>query len=372
MIYKSLCYFSSAKIPSRDANSVHVMKMCSAFSRVFDEVILYARHSHELQDNVFAYYGVQDTFRLKLISCLPVSYISNALYAFQVRWNFFLNSNGSQFVFGRDLLSLFLIRNKSSFAYESHALPCSRIHRAVEKNLLKSRNFRFMVVISEALKNDYIKVFPWLDKNLIVVLHDAADIVEVPDRIRKNQEDPPANIGYVGHLYKGRGIELIGEMAMRLPDVQFHIIGGRETDIDYYKTLFSLLDNISLHGHVPNGVLSTYYSKMDILLAPYQRSVGVARKGIDTSRWMSPMKIFEYMMTKRAIIASDIPVLKEVLRDRENCLLCESDDVDAWVSSIENLIEHPELFDVLTANAYEEVTLHYTWDNRARKIRERM
>ena len=37
-----LAYLSAAKIPSREANSIHVMKMCQAFGRLGHDVTLLA------------------------------------------------------------------------------------------------------------------------------------------------------------------------------------------------------------------------------------------------------------------------------------------------------------------------------------------
>ena len=46
---------------------------------------------------------------------------------------------------------------------------------------------------------------------------------------------------------------------------------------------------------------------------PYQRNVGIGTKNSDTSNWMSPMKMFEYMSTGVPIVSSDLPVLKKFL-----------------------------------------------------------
>ena len=51
--------------------------------------------------------------------------------------------------------------------------------------------------------------------------------------VKENFTNPPEfydksnfNIGYVGHLYKGRGIELIIDLAKKLPKFSFQIVGG--------------------------------------------------------------------------------------------------------------------------------------------------
>ncbi len=52
---------------------------------------------------------------------------------------------------------------------------------------------------------------------------------------------------------------------------------------------------------------------------------------------MSPLKLFEYMAHGLPIVSSDLPALREVLENESNALLCDPDDIVAWVSAIERL-----------------------------------
>ena len=44
-------------------------------------------------------------------------------------------------------------------------------------------------------------------------------------------------------------------------------------------------------------------------------------RGREIGRWMSPLKVFEYMAAGKPILASDIPALREMLRDGDTALL---------------------------------------------------
>jgi len=99
---------------------------------------------------------------------------------------------------------------------------------------------------------------------------------------------------------------------------------------------------------------------------PYQKSVSIGIKGVDTSKWMSPMKLFEYLSVGVPIISSNISVLKEVLVDRENCVLVEPDDLSAWSAALENIISNSELEEKLGLNAYNLYKDKYTWKHRAK------
>jgi hypothetical protein len=59
---------------------------------------------------------------------------------------------------------------------------------------------------------------------------------------------------------------------------------------------------------------------MDALLMPYQKHVSIDLSSVDASKWISPMKMFEYLSSGALIISSNIPVLLEVLIDNDTCL----------------------------------------------------
>lgn len=74
------------------------------------------------------------------------------------------------------------------------------------------------------------------------------------------------------------------------------------------------------------------------------------------------MKLFEYMATGRMIIASDLPVLREVLHD-ENALLCPPGDVDSWQRALLWSAENGVRRKTLASRARQEV-VKYAWSNR--------
>ena len=88
----------------------------------------------------------------------------------------------------------------------------------------------------------------------------------------------------------------------------------------------------------------------------------------ETSKFMSPLKIFEYMATKKPIITSDMPVLREFLNNNENCILCNSKKIGEWISAIKKLKSNNDFKKRITDNAYNELVNNYTWSKRAKNI----
>jgi glycosyltransferase involved in cell wall biosynthesis len=100
-------------------------------------------------------------------------------------------------------------------------------------------------------------------------------------------------------------------------------------------------------------------------MMPYQRHVA-ASSGGDIGRYLSPMKLFEYLACERPILSSDIPVLREVL-DPEIALLLPPDDIQPWIAALRKIEANPEAYRMLGESARTRA-VNYTWEKRAEMI----
>jgi glycosyltransferase involved in cell wall biosynthesis len=168
-----------------------------------------------------------------------------------------------------------------------------------------------------------------------------------------------------GHLYAGRGAELFLTLAKSLPQAHFVWVGGRPDDIAAWKQRVES-DNVTFTGFIPNGELPLYQAAADILLMPYSRSIMGSSGSADSAAVASPMKMFEYMAAGRAIVSSDLPVIREVLNE-QNAVFCEPDDAGDWRLVIEALLDD----EVRRARLGDQARLDvhgYTWVARAQRI----
>ena len=187
---------------------------------------------------------------------------------------------------------------------------------------------------------------------------DARSLLELPDQL---------TVGYTGHLYQGRGLDLMMGLARRYPDVNFLWVGGEEASVERWKARLEKqgLENVSLLGFVPNQDLPMVQASCDVLLMPYQRQIAVSSGG-DTAAFASPMKVFEYLAAGRAILASDLPVIQEILNE-SNSRLLPPDDVEAWADALGSLLSDPGQRDWLAAHAREDAS-QYGWVTRAERV----
>ena len=81
--------------------------------------------------------------------------------------------------------------------------------------------------------------------------------------------------------------------------------------------------------------------------------------------WTSPLKMFEYMASGKPIIASDAPVLREVLDDN-TAVLVPYGDVGAWMKAIQAMLRDPKKGKAIGEAARRKATDRYTWRARVR------
>lgn len=363
---KRLVYLSDASIPSREANSIQTMKMCEAFAKSGLEVRLIVPNRPAIDDvDPFEFYEVDPCFEIRRTPWRP-----GERYLYSLLAPFYVRRFKPDIVYGRFVPACFF---SSLFGYrvviESHS-PVSDAQLPIEymfKILAKTNRIIKLIVISETLQDYYLSEFSEFGQEDIIVAHDAASSHSEVEPFPIVDTDR-LQVGYVGHLYEGKGMELIADLVEECAWADFHIVGGTEEDIECWENKLQELENVEFHGFVAPSKVVRYLRSMDVLLAPYQEEVFGAGRTIDISRWMSPLKIFEYMSVGGVIISSDLPVLREVLADGENAILCDPSDIECWRDSLRLLNQDADLRKHLSKNARSEFQDKHTFSARADRI----
>jgi len=371
-----IIYCSDAGLPGKMANTVHVMKMCQAFAKNGNKVTLIAHKNGETfisVEDLYKTYSVENNFDIYFA---PYPQKKGGGYTYT--WNAlkFIRKYKPDIVYGRSMysctLSAMLLHQPTVFEIHGETKRRGKYGFLFSK-FIRSKYFLRLVVISEALSQYYQKEWG-LPKEKIFVAHDGADLLDTSKINEVGICPENRNIGYFGSLFKGKGMELITKIARAMPDYNFHIFGGKPKEIDYWKTETEDLNNIRFYGYVNQELVASYAREMDVLVAPYQENVftSIDKKTEDISKYMSPLKIFEYMSFEKPMVCSDLPVIREVLSNGEDSILCPSDDVDKWCDSIKRLCFDDDLSGKLAINARKKLESKYTWDIRSRRVIERI
>lgn len=367
-------YMSTSNIPSLTANSIQVMKMCEAMALEGYQVRLCAIRgrfdSIYGEEQIWRYYGIRERFPIHWVKANPkLRGYDTALSAVR-----YARRSGFDLIYTRSPAAAAL----SSLIghptiYEIHDMPSGKVGPWLFRLFLLGKGFVRLVAISNALRRAVNEGYGrFLQGKQFIVAPDGVDLerfVELPlskeARQRLNLSES-FTVGYSGSLYAGRGIELILDLAEILPDVQFIIVGGDATSVKRYSenSMRHNLQNIRFLGHISPSELPLYLSACDVLLMPYQQRVAVSSGG-DTAKFMSPLKLFEYMAMNRLIISSDLPVLREILNEH-NAVLCPPEDIACWRAALCRAKEDDDWRVTLAQQARRDVE-QYTWRRRARR-----
>lgn len=368
-----IAYPTTTAIPGIKASSVHIAKMASAFASNGHEVTLLAAESPRriTCEDPFRHYGVAPSFKIEYFPLLRRWGLLHPLTLLARRASVSKRLRGLQpdLVYSRDLNeSLCAASLGLPTIFETHAFPeafSSGPQRRMLPKLIKLPAFQGMVVITHTLKQLYVQTGA-LAPEQIFVAPDAADPLQ--HSLPPAGWSPPEGrlqVGYVGSMYPGRGTKLVASLASRHPEMDFHLIGGPAELASQFRER-NTAPNLYVLGYLAPAEAMSRQRAFDILLAPYGRAVSTA-SGKDTTSIMSPMKIFEYMATGKPMIASDLPVLREVLSS-ENCMLAAPDSLEEWDRALCALRDQPELRQRLGHYAKKQFLSRHTWRQRTEAI----
>jgi glycosyltransferase involved in cell wall biosynthesis len=175
-------------------------------------------------------------------------------------------------------------------------------------------------------------------------------------------------VGYVGRLHTmnmDKGAGMLIEALRQVDGVTLAVVGGPDDAAEKLRDKWVKLgldeSRFLNAGQVSPERVPLYLSALDVCAMPFPWTEHFAY-------YASPMKLFEYMASQRAIVASDLPSTAEVVKDGESALLYPPGDVDALAQAIMRLRDDRSLRERLANCAYQQVMEHYTWGARAAAI----
>ena len=365
----NIVYIARSIIPSRTANSVNVMKMCSAFASLGHKVTLLAPFTKKLEEkgvnDIYEFYGVAKNFEIKKLFSPNIKFLKKKIYSFRCLNQ--VKKIKPDLVYGRDDIFAFYLTQKAGYKtiFERHDNFIDdkyRLDESIFKKFIKENvnNYK-LITNTQKLKEYYYKEYN-LKFEHVHVASSATDVPKDFDTIPDNCEKfrNTFNVGYIGKLAKMRGIEIIIKLAQNLPDMYFHIVGGNENDILHWKNESGDINNIVFHGFINPKETYKYRNLCDVLLAPYINAD-------ELFDYMSPIKTFEYMASKTPMICSDSKIIRETIN--ENCsILVENNDINSWINALQKLYNDLEFRKKLIEEAYQYCLENFTYQARCKKV----
>src|SRR5699024_1994561 len=166
-------------------------------------------------------------------------------------------------------------------------------------------------------------------------------------------------IGYVGSVLDYEGIELMLEAAEVLNRTRqdFHVlIVGDGAELDRFKHHVEdveLEHVVTFTGRVPHEDVERYYSLIDITPFP--------RLPLPVCEMVSPLKPFEAMAMGKAVVASDVAALKEIVTPGLNGYLHVKGNADSLIEQLTLMLDDPEHTQQIGERARKWVVENRDW-----------
>ena len=371
-----IAYLIDTTIPSLRANTVHVMHMCQALQAEGQDVTLYCDGvDNDNEYDIMRKYGITIPFKIERVHLSKFARKIGHRFAIMILARKKAKRvKGVDYVYGRSAYAINGIKHKYKYIFEVHAEP-DKWNFMFEKKVINHKNCIGVVTISNNLKRRYIEMFPNISTSKFIVLHDCADIdkseIDSKASLAPQEGYSKVVIGYLGHLYPGKCMETLIPLAKSRPSYLFHVVGGEEQWIHHWKKEceYHNVQNIVFYGFVDNSKVGDYYRSFDICILPFSKSVLVgSNKNLDIGNWISPLKLFEAMSYKKAILVSRLPSIEEVIEDAVDGVFAKPDDIDDWGRKLDSIVFNQDYRIELGNNAFKKLTNDYTWKKRAKRI----
>ena len=171
-------------------------------------------------------------------------------------------------------------------------------------------------------------------------------------------------VGFTGSLKRWHGVDVMME-AFRMAHAKaanLHLLvigdGPERGWIDGYVRGARLEHAVTMTGWMNHDDLPSALAAIDVAIAPYPES---------SDFYFSPLKLFEYLASGRAIVASRIGQIIELVRDDENGVLVQPGNAEELANALLALRADPARSGRLAAAAAREGAKH-SWQRNAEHV----
>jgi glycosyltransferase involved in cell wall biosynthesis len=221
-----------------------------------------------------------------------------------------------------------------------------------------------LVAVSKELAA-YLNSYP-AARGRVQVIPNGVNPSRFPERLEPALPNPKGlfTVGFVGSMKPWHGLPLLvaafDKVHHSAIDTRLLIVGNGKAKEELQSTIIArgLEDSIDFTGAVEPERIPGLLASMDVAVAPYPALANF---------YFSPLKVYEYMAAGRAVVASRIGSLAELIDDGVSGLLSPPGDVDALAAAILRLKADAALRQGIGRVARKMVIENYTWDQVVRR-----
>tara|TARA_B100001142_G_scaffold245858_1_gene245422 strand:+ start:2421 stop:4235 length:1815 start_codon:yes stop_codon:yes gene_type:complete len=247
-------------------------------------------------------------------------------------------------------------------------------YRMIEKlEIQAANNADHVFTITNGVKDVLLK--NGINEKKISLLPNAVDTKKFKPNKRNGKIEEKFNlkgkttIGYIGSFTDYEGLDYLLRAAASLNKKyygQFKVLligdGVVLDDLKELRNKLKLNDIVHFTGRINHEEVLDYYSVIDIAAYP--------RKGTKVCELISPLKPLEAMAMGKAVIASNVTALSDMVKNGKTGILHEKDNVEDLVEKIGLLMSEPLMQNKLGNSARIWVNENRTWNETSKVVSE--
>jgi glycosyltransferase involved in cell wall biosynthesis len=129
--------------------------------------------------------------------------------------------------------------------------------------------------------------------------------------------------------------------------------GKRRAEIEGIARKAGVGDRVIFTGRVPHDAVASHYALLDAFVVP--------RRDERAARTVTPLKPYEALAMERPLVVADLPALTEIAEPDARGLAFPAGDAAALASTLERLIDDPELGRRMGVAGREWVARERSW-----------
>lgn len=178
-------------------------------------------------------------------------------------------------------------------------------------------------------------------------------------------------VGYVGTFQLWHGVDTLFSACERLNSssmrVKILLVGPYYADAMQYAKKLEMMSDTRFVGPVPYVDVPGYINACDVLCAPYNPELSMARR---KSGIGAPLKVLEYMACEKPVVSSSVPPIDEVLENGKAGILVPPGDSASLADALKELMESPARAASMGKEARKIVVEKYAWSSLARTLEQ--
>lgn len=224
------------------------------------------------------------------------------------------------------------------------------------------------IVCPSHVTRDYIASLG-LDRKRVTVIPNGVSPSDFSPSPLPSRNGRVPTLLYIGTLADWQGLDVLIRALpgiLKVQPVQLQVVGrGRSRQrklLAKHIRKLGLEEHVTVQPAVPHHEVPALIAQSDICVAP----LGLNDRNV--TQGACPIKVLEYMASSRPLIASNIPIVRELVREDVDALLFSPNDPEDLVRHVLRLLNDEALSKRLAESATERALSKFTWHAAQKKL----